>query len=214
MRQQPPMKKTFTLSFLLAAFVTFGQKRVGINVIDPQQTLDVGGTAQAQLFTYATPQTHYLTIPADAFTSDSPGIYQLARLVSATVSGDHATGTWLVNGSAGQYGYVSAPVSLPQGATITGFTIIAQDNDGVSLNPRATLSALAPIAGSPNLAQGLAATVSLAAKSQNLQTLTIPVNHIVQNDVYAYKVTVRLNQNSNKTTLFAVRITYTVTQPG
>ncbi|MCR5886640.1 hypothetical protein LRS06_02385 [Hymenobacter sp. J193] len=49
--------------------------RVGIGTNDPQQTLDVNGTAQADAFAYRTAQTRYLTVSAAAFISAAPHVY-------------------------------------------------------------------------------------------------------------------------------------------
>ncbi len=184
---------------------------VGIG-IKPQQKLDVAGTARAQQFAYSTPQTNYISIPLDAFNSASPQAYQAFKHVVAVASGFVSAETWLTGGLAGLPGYLTAPVYLPQGANITGVELTALDNDGSPISPLVSLSATGPSTGA-FVAVPLIVNAALTTESASWQIKSSPVNHIVQNDLYNYKLTVRLNQNSLGTLLLGVRIIYTVAKP-
>lgn len=100
---------------------------VGIGTATPGATLDVAGTVRAQQFSYATAQTHYLSIPGEAFSSNNPAAYQAQRATQSFNGGFVGLATYLSGGTAGQPGYLSAPVNLPQGAVITGISLIARD---------------------------------------------------------------------------------------
>ncbi len=181
--------------------------RVGINNFDPQQTLDVAGTAQAQQFAYATPQTRSLTIPSDAFSSTDPGAYRAYRAVGVN-GGAFSPALWLTGGTGGQVGYVSAPVTLPQGAIITAIEITGVNNDGTNVNPHATISAIS--IGANSYTVPFMATATITAESGSFQTISTPTNHVVNNPALIYKVVVGLNQNNGSTNFSAVRITYTI----
>lgn len=187
--------------------------RVGINNPAPQTALDVTGTVQAQLFTYATPQTRYLSIPCDAFTSINPGTYRTYTAYAAGNGGYFTPALWLEGGTAGQEGFVSAPVNLPQGAVITGLQIIGINNDGTSINTQASLSNIIVTIGSTAYSPSILANATLTTETGGFQTASASLSHTVRNDLYSYKVTVRLNQNNGQTNLSSVRITYTVTTP-
>lgn len=119
----------------------------------------------------------------------------------------------LATGTAGQPGYVVAPVQLPQGATITSLSITAFDNDGTSEAPQAVLAATSAI-GAGNVVNVLyLEQVVLAAESSDWQTITKASSHVVRNDLYVYNLRVRLAQNAFNTRLCCVRIGYTVSQP-
>ena len=188
-------------------------QRVGINNTTPQQTLDVGGTARAEQFVYTTPQVHKLIIPVDAFQSVRPDLYH-SRLVSQLVtSNDVATfDLTLTGGTAGQAGYVSAPLFLPTGATITNVELIARDNDGTSVSPYITVSNAKPNVGTGIGALSFYIGTGLTVESANFQSASVASTHTIHPD-YSYKVIVRLNQNSLNTVLGMVIITYTVANP-
>lgn len=187
---------------------------VGIGTSNPQQKLDVAGTAQAQQFAYATPQTRTLTVPFDAFASAAPGVYQFGQMVTSANGGNATVAGWLTSGTSGQPGYVSAPVNLPDGAIITGLSLTAFDNDNSGINPQVTLAETNAI---PNATTSVGLSqihhADITTNSPNWQTVSVPINFAVHNDMHIYKVIVRLNQNSSGTVLFNVRLTYTVAQP-
>jgi hypothetical protein len=183
--------------------------RVGIGTTDPQQALDVAGTARAQRYAYAAPQTRVLAVSHAAFKSlDAVAYRPVTGLGSSTGAPLYLS---LVGGTAGQPGYLVAPVQLPQGAVITGLELVAIDNDGTSVSPQVLLTATAPgTTGFVNTA--LAASVALATESVEFQTVAGPAAHTVDNTTFQYQLRVRLNQNSTGTVLFGVHITYTVAE--
>jgi hypothetical protein len=183
--------------------------RVGIGTTAPQQALDVAGTVQAQRLGYATPQTRYLTIGSTAFVPQDGSAYR------AYTNSGSSTGTpydtYLVGGTAGQPGYLVAPVNLPQGAVITGMQLTAIDSDGTSVSPEVLLTATAPTTTANNLFVVMNTSTGLTTESTAWQISSTPVSHTVANETYQYQLRVRLNQNSSATSLLNVRLTYTVT---
>ncbi|GAB3839367.1 hypothetical protein [Hymenobacter jeollabukensis] len=185
--------------------------RVGIGTNDPQQALDVVGTTRATDFSYNAARTRYLTLPVSAFISANPPGYESAVTLGSSTGA--ALYTHLEGGTAGQPGYLLAPVSLPQGATITSLSLIAYDNDGTSVAPQALLTAHEQLSGT-SINVVYAQQVVLNAEGNGWQTATQNiVAHSVRNDLYQYNMRVRLSQNSGSTLLIAVRIGYTVAQP-
>ncbi|MBG8551908.1 hypothetical protein [Hymenobacter guriensis] len=188
-----------------------GNGRVGIGTNDPQQALDVNGTARATNFAYDAAQTRYLTLTAADFISSATNAYDTNITIGS------ATGSPLMlnllSGTAGQPGYVVAPVHLPQGATITSLALTALDNDGTSVAPQALLAAASNSTTSSSLFVSYTTQVALTTESSIWQTVTQPTSHVVRNDLYAYNLRVRLAQNSGATLVFCVRIGYTVAQP-
>jgi hypothetical protein len=164
----------------------------------------------AQQFSYSAPQTRYLTIASDAFSSTDPGAYRAYRAVGVNV-GYFSPALWLTGGTGGQVGFISAPVSLPHGAIITAIEITGVNNDGTNINPQATLSAIS--IGTNSYTVPYMATVTITAESSNFQTVSTSTSHVVNNQSLIYKVVVGLNQNSGSTNFSSVRITYTMTGP-
>lgn len=185
---------------------------VGIGM-KPQEKLDVAGTARAQQFIYSAPQPNYLSIPLDAFSSDNPPLYQAFKNVVSAASGFFPAELWLTRGTAGLPGFVTAPVYLPQGATLTSLELTAIDNDGTLIAPLVNLSGMRNQPSGTLVLVNLNVNAALTTESPNWQTVSAPLNHIVQNNMYTYKLAVRLNQNSSGTKLFGVRIAYTVERP-
>ncbi|MBO2008821.1 hypothetical protein [Hymenobacter negativus] len=186
--------------------------RVGINTNDPQQALDVSGTARATDFAYNATQTRYLSLGSGAFVSSAPQAY------SANITIGSATGSPLMinilGGTSGQPAYLVAPVQLPQGAVITSISITAIDNDGVNIAPQALLTAIYPVDNS-NSTIGVvyADQAVLTTEDPDWQTITKVTSHTVRNDLYLYNLRIRLNQNNAGTLFLGARIGYTVAQP-
>ena len=188
--------------------------RVGINNTDPQHALDVNGTTRSEQFTYLASQIRYLTLPVDAFNSVDPGAYRAFKINSSAGGNNSTIALWLNGGTTGQEGYVSAPVNLPQGAVISNLAITGINNDGTAINPGVTISAIQTATNNTS-AYGfvLNTTANLTTESPGWQTASTALNHTVRNDLYSYKVVVRLNQNNGGTILQRVRISYNVINP-
>ena len=91
---------------------------VGIGTTGPSEKLEVSGNVKATSYKYSTPRTNYCSIPPSAFDKEfnADTIYRDYGAVSFA-SPTNSTGSYLI-----------APVNLPHGATITGFTVYYEDN--------------------------------------------------------------------------------------
>lgn len=96
--------------------------RVGVGLTVPAEALDVNGNARATNFNFSSSQTRTLSVPPEAF---HPQVQTDSGLF-----GGSAGETYLDSGA----GTVQAPVYLPNGATITGLTLVCIDNSGANLS--------------------------------------------------------------------------------
>ena len=181
--------------------------RVGIGTVTPEEALDVAGNVQARRFGYTTAQTRYLSISGTAFTTIDAGAYRDVTAIGSSTSSPISR--YLTGGTAGQPGYLVAPVNLPQGAILTNLQFTATDSDGTAVSPQVQLTATQPRTGGTVTLFPIGTGV-LTVENGEWQTVSVPVSHLVANDSYQYQLRVRLNQNSSGTQLFGVRITYTV----
>lgn len=94
-----------------------GSGNVGIATGNPTEKLEVNGNIKAQSYKLSTPKTSYYSIPPSAFQAMS----------SSNVAYVGFTGI-LLNTVPTPTGGIIAPVNLPQGATVTSFTLYFYDN--------------------------------------------------------------------------------------
>jgi len=96
---------------------------VGIGTMNPSEQLDVvGNVAVSGDYTYASEKTYYLNIPGCAFQKDKTSDTD----EFAIYPGGHV----YVESGAGNNLNLYAPAYLPEGATVTNFTVYYYDVDG------------------------------------------------------------------------------------
>jgi hypothetical protein len=182
-----------------------GNVGIGTTAAPTTAMLRVEGNVQipgGNDYNYLTAKTKNYSVSSAAFSSVS----------SSYTKGSTATSNFafIDGGGAGLLGYLSAGLSLPDGATITGIEAFVYDNDAtydltVSLL-RTTLSS--------GFNTSVGATASTTGVSTSVQNVASGVlSSVVDNTLYAYNVTFNsrqlLLQNHR---LYGVIITYTVTK--
>lgn len=104
-------------SLFLSGYVM--AQNIGIGTNTPSEKLEVAGTVKASGFKYANPKTGYAIIPAAAFQKQADAD-NIERYTSGVFYAVPTANPML------------APVSLPQGATITSFKVYFFDNSAVA----------------------------------------------------------------------------------
>jgi hypothetical protein len=170
---------------------------VGLNLATtPTQALEVGGAAAADTFMYRAPATRTLTIPPEAFKPD---------LTSQTGQ----FGSSLAFLDTGQTGNISAPVYLPDGAVLTGVTIVYLDNSAANdltvllLFRTLTSTFYNQQAGFVSSGSNVNPRTSTAAASDTINTTR----------AYTLRVSCAPAWSGASTAIKGVQITYTVSQP-
>jgi hypothetical protein len=108
---------TSGLAGLSERLVIKANGNVGIATTTPTEKLEVNGNIKAQSYKLATPKTSYYSVPPSAFQAMSSS--DVISVGSFSV---------LFNGFPTPSGGIVAPVNLPQGATVTSFTLYFYDN--------------------------------------------------------------------------------------
>jgi hypothetical protein len=184
--------------------------RVSIGGINPGEELDVEGDIEIDNeYRYESAKTHYLSVPAAAFTTTQTqtagGSY-----VDAGVGG-FASGNarWLVGGSPGADGYLFAPISLPDSARMTSLDLYVYDGDAIvnisgSIIRQTFGSSVATSVATTTATSGSPGTTSVAVSSISSVTGTI------DNANYSYYIRVDSKQDNSDLRIYGAKITYTV----
>lgn len=154
-------------------------------------------------YAYATSKTHYFSLYWNDFNSIYPQTYLFGQ-------GNPTSNRWgeFVSGGTA-FGYSSAPLHLPDGATITELRAWIWDNS--STNPvRVELEE--HTLGTTGLLEITQVESDAATISATIQELSSTINHTVDNSVNSYAIRFTGKQNSTDTRLYGVRVTYTVDQ--
>jgi len=201
--------------------IDYANGYVGIGTDTPTEKLEVNGNVkvteriESNQFSYISQQTRTLTITPSAFVSCEPNAYQaVTQLGRISKNSDLRVpvGVYILGGAAGQKGYISAPVNLPNGATITSITLVGFKNTKSESYIQADLIGLGQKIISES-AFNVTARLELKAKDfpKNIE-VSVPVNHVVRNDQIAYQLITHMSHHSSELMLLSVRITYTVSQ--
>lgn len=184
----------------LDRFVVTDTGNVGVGTMVPAHPLDVVGTARANAFAYASPVSHDLAIPPCAF-------QPRANFSDAVIESSDGT-TYFVAAVGPQN--LTAPVNLPDGATITGATVWFFDNSGVG-----DLSANFLRRGFAGNGYGTIGSGGTAGASGAVQEIALTITpQAVNNGTNTYILSIYCNNwDGILTTVKGARITYTVSSP-
>ena len=176
-----------------------GNVGIGSNA-SPAERLDVEGSIQVDgEYTYEIPDTSFTGIPPSAFVSVRPETYELNAIgVIQYVS---------IGGAGGSAGWASAPIRIPNGATIVEMTYVYMDNDG-SNNITCAIDRTGNTATSST---GFASFTS-SGSSASYQTEVVTVNLTVDYENFYYQVYFQGFQGNNNIRMKNVIIKYTVNQ--
>ena len=185
--------------------VNVGNLGIGTNL--PAQALDVVGTTQSSTgfrtpgtsgYHYSTPKAKKKSVGASGFVSANPQNYALSGIgVVKYISLGGSSGT----------GWAAAPLDLPDGAIITGFTAHVYDNSStgdctVSIHINPNNGGLGSVVGS----------VSTSGMSGSVQSLTSSNNIAVNLDNSYYSMSFESLQGDTDLRMYNVVVTYTVNE--
>ena len=102
----------------------YTNNRVGVGTPSPAQALDVAGNSRATDYLYTTPRTGYFYASGSSFVANPTG----SPWGAGSLQG------WLASGS---QQWLSVPLNLPIGSTITNFSCYVMDNEPVNLTATA-----------------------------------------------------------------------------
>ncbi len=177
-----------------------GNGTVGIGTLNPTEMLEVNGNIKALAYKYATAKTFYYSIPPSAFKA----------MWSADVTFAGFTGIGFNNVPTPSSGLI-APVYLPQGATVTSFTVYYYDNAAATDMRTELYLHTHGTSGGVNMATVLSSGTPTESNGID-NTINAP---IVNNQFYDYSIEVSSTVGAwpgTSLTLRAVVITYTLSE--
>ena len=181
---------------------------VGVG-ITPTQKLDVNGNIQLPAssdYKYASSKTHYYSVPAAAFQQETTGSFN-----KATSNGS----IYAFGGEAAAVGYFSAPIHLPDGASITCVSFYEVDNDTTYDLQTAELfrndASVLTSHGNTTVCASITSTTGANTDIRAMTTTSIS-NPLIDNQNYAYYLRWGTQQDNPNLRLAKVLITYTVTK--
>jgi hypothetical protein len=172
----------------------------GLGALYANGPATVAGTLTTQKVTYSTPRTHYFTVAGNVFVPRTSSL--LFDNGADTVNG----GACITSGSPGPW-ELWAPVTLPDGATITEFRAYFNDPTGYSMT--ATLVRLKMSTGGYDMMASAQASLSSGFYSVADTTITTPV---VDNTTSSYAVYANFPQDNCSVKVMGARITYTLSE--
>lgn len=176
-----------------------GRVGIGITPTTALQRLQVAGSTLAADYDYSTPQTRTLTLHPAAFVATSGTAGDNIRYLNDRV---FMTATGSLS--------LIAPVSLPDGATITQVEAIVMDNNAGDFTITLSRNLFSAIGGT-FIATLTSSGASSAIQTLNTTAITVPT---VNNTTASYCVfATSTNWEVNLNYLKGVRITYTVSSP-
>jgi hypothetical protein len=178
-----------------------GAARVGVGTSTPAAALDVVGDVRVPAtnnYTYAAPRTKSLMLGSFDFKAENGA--------TGTTLDGATDELYPTNGTTPLF---RAPLHLPQGAVITGITLLGYDGNAANLTAE-LLSYTATSGGASRTTLATAATTG----APNYATVNSPtIAATVDNDNSTYSVRVTFGAvNVNTLTLRGVRVNYTITK--
>jgi hypothetical protein len=157
----------------LFANTKISAQNVGIGTTIPSEKLEVIGNVKADAFKYASPKTSYYSVNESAF--------RPRNTAETLISGVGNGGAYITNGA--NFG-LSAPVNLPQNATITQFTVQFYD---ASLTQDLSAYLVNEFSSGYSF---LANVSSTGSGGLNIQNYILPTPAIVDNSSSSYELLV------------------------
>lgn len=155
-------------------------------------TLQIGPNEDV---TFGVPKTRYWSLNASAFIPDNGAFW--------------ARNEWMMYATAPSH-FLSAPVHLPDGATIVQMDMTSYDEGAARFN--ATLYRVAV-----NVTANLDALITVPSTTSHGSILWVnssgPVSHAIDNSAYTYYIVVSGFNGTNTHQLSAVTLKYTVDRP-
>jgi hypothetical protein len=192
---------------------------VGGSTISDVEKLFVNGNLSipaANNYLYKNPKTYRVSVPAAAFVSANPTVYEARYddgFSSGTINGLNSF--WATGGTPGTVAYFIAPVNLPQEALITGFKAQLVKNGG-SLQSIVELYRSDGSGYTANTAQLIAAaqtnTSGGVVWTVNAPSINFAFN-LVDNATYQYFIRYSGEQNTQNLRFNSATITYQVSRP-
>ncbi|GJQ28625.1 MAG: hypothetical protein HBSAPP03_05090 [Phycisphaerae bacterium] len=175
-----------------------GNVGIGVGLNAATAKLDVGGTARAQAFAYATPMTRTLAVPGAAFRAADSAHRVVAEVAASGTYIDAAVGS----------GELLAPLHLPDGCVLTNVTLYCYDNAASSsLVLRLYARPHGQFGTSPLPSPG---TINL----NNIQTVSVNPGITIDNATTSYYIGVSSGDWQGPTTsVFSATATYTMAGP-
>ncbi|MEP7142610.1 MAG: hypothetical protein ABI707_07060 [Ferruginibacter sp.] len=165
-----------------------GNGNVGIGTTNPTEKLVVSGNIQASTFKYSSPKTFYYSVNEAAF--------RPRNSAETVISGLGNGGTYISNGSF--YG-LTAPVNLPQNATVTQITVHFYDASATQ-----DLTAILSKESTSGYSD-LASINSTGNAGLNIQNYMLPTPVTINNTSSSYEILVVPASGSWNTPDLAIR---------
>lgn len=183
------------------AFVILNSNsNVGIGTSTPTSKLEVVGNVEipsANNYKYSTAKTHFYSLGTHGWS---------VRNSSLSTKVDYDTYVSM-SGGTNITGYMLYPIHLPDAATVTTIDVVCYDNDAVfAVGPAFAKKSLATNAITP------ISIPSTVGQLGSIQTISGPINDVIDNTLYSYYIQVGMADNSTNTRVYSVKITYTVLQ--
>lgn len=189
------------------------QGNVGVGTASPAEKVDVNGNVRVQgagEYLYSTPKLHYYNVPVNALHSMRPIQYNL--YMNTYVAGyDGESGyAYFTDGTAGSDAVATAPVYLPDGATVTELMVRYFDGDAtynltVSLErkPLGTIN-------NATMASFTSTGNSSGPSSAPTTVINTISNAVIDNLNNSYYVKFKSKQANTSLGVLDIRVAYTV----
>jgi hypothetical protein len=186
---------------------------VGIGTISPSQKLEVSGNIQipsSSEFLYSAPKQKYLSVPVNALAAMRPQLYHLYLDTYIGGSDGESAYGYFNDGVPSADAIATAPVYLPEGATVTEMWVKYYDSDAtfnlvISLEKKSHSN----ITSVP-MASAASTGNTSSPSSPATQTITSISNPVIDNLNNAYYLKFKAKQLNTSLGILDIRIGYTI----
>jgi len=189
------------------------QGSVGIGTSSPTEQLEVAGNVKIPApndYLFSSPKQHYISVPANGLLSMRPQLYNLYfTTYVAGYDGESGYG-YFNDGTAGADAVATAPVYLPDGATVTELWIRYYDSDATyNLSVSLEKKGHGTINNAP-MALFTSTGNASGPASAAVMSITAITNPVIDNANNAYYVKFKAKQANTSLGILDIRIGYTV----